>query len=1192
MSSKSKKLSNAFSTGGGGPHFEAHVQASYVTLMLTGGCAPCLPCWPITEIKLQGKIDGFDTDDLVVFVQSPDRRERRKLLGQVKHALRVTKDNKIFGEVMKAAWDDFCAPKRFTKGKDKIAAISGALTSTDTEDVCWLLEQARCTKSPKEFLRNVNEANFSSNQKRKKLAAFRNHLKNANDGLDLSVAELHDFLRHFHLLGYDLGKEEGVVLSLLHSHISQFNSDYPRMVWGRIVDIVQTWNQNAGTITRGNLPEDLLNEFRRPVVQAIPEEIVRRPPLPPLDLCAQAYARDLGVAFLLGGWNEGTEGDIRIAAQLANAEYDKWIASIREALEIPGSPLTLRNSTWTTKRNKESWEQLGKKIFDGDLDAFEKIAAEVLSERNPIFELPGDERYMASIKGKVLLHSSALREGIANALAVMGSYPKLFTHCSDSKAETVALLVVRRVLNEADWQLWGSLNNLLPLLAEAAPDEFLQAVENALQLDPCPFSTLFSEEGSGIMGNNYMTGLLWALETLAWDKQHLTRVAIILGELSVIDPGGNWSNRPANSLTTIFLPWLPQTTAPIERRLTAMRTLVKEVPDSAWSALINLLPNQHQISSGSHKPRWRQIIPDKASEGIPMKEYWDQVSCYAELALQMAGKDTDRLKKLVGAMDNLPPPVFDGLLGHLESDAIAGLPEKERTSLWSELMKFTVKHRRYADAKWALGEDVLERIDAVASSLAPENPSNLYSRLFSGSDFDLYEEDGDWRKQERRLNERRQEAISKIYAIDGIGGVIRFAESVQSPSHVGAALGALAGTDDDATILPTYLNNTSDAVSHFVSSYIWARHKNGGWDWVDQQLAESWEPERLARFLISLPFSSQAWTRVADHLGEDDSRYWTRVLFNPFQVDTDNGHVIDKFLENGRPNAAIDCLHAAQYNKQPLDHDRTIKALLAAVSSDDQTHSMDIYHAIELIKALQSDETTNQDDLLNVEWAYLTALDGHNGARPKLLEHRLATEPAFFCEIIRLIFRSRHEEQLPKEPTEKQRKIAGHAYKLLHEWNTPPGTSTDGSFSPGAFTKWLEEVRVTCGKSGHIEVALSQIGQVLIYSPVDPGGLWIDESIADALNAKNAEEMRSGYWTGVFNSRGVYWVDPTGQPEKDLAEKYKTQADDVEEAGYHRFSTTMRSLSDSYIREAERVIAEHRAEENLDAEDENAEEQG
>ena len=215
MASNGKQLSNAFSTGGGGPHFEAHVQASYVTLMLTGGFAPCLRCWPIREIKLQGKIDGFDTDDLIVYVQSPDGNETRKLLGQVKHGLRIG-DNKRFREVIQAAWDDFCDPKRFSKGRDAIAAISGSITTTDTEDVGWLLEQARCMKTPAEFLKHVDEANFSSDQKRKKLAVFRERLKEANGGQPLSDTELHEFLKHFYLLGYDLGKEEGVVLSLLH----------------------------------------------------------------------------------------------------------------------------------------------------------------------------------------------------------------------------------------------------------------------------------------------------------------------------------------------------------------------------------------------------------------------------------------------------------------------------------------------------------------------------------------------------------------------------------------------------------------------------------------------------------------------------------------------------------------------------------------------------------------------------------------------------------------------------------------------------------------------------------------------------------------------------------------------------------------------------------------------------------------
>ena len=81
--------------------------------MLTGGYVPCIPCWPIKEIKLQGKIDGYDTDDLIVFVEKTGSKERRKLLGQVKHKIGITQGDKVFAEVTQAAWNDYNNPRVF-----------------------------------------------------------------------------------------------------------------------------------------------------------------------------------------------------------------------------------------------------------------------------------------------------------------------------------------------------------------------------------------------------------------------------------------------------------------------------------------------------------------------------------------------------------------------------------------------------------------------------------------------------------------------------------------------------------------------------------------------------------------------------------------------------------------------------------------------------------------------------------------------------------------------------------------------------------------------------------------------------------------------------------------------------------------------------------------------------------------------
>lgn len=1173
-----KKLSNAFSTGGGGAHFEAHVQSSYVALMLTGGYAPCLPCWPISEIKLQGKIDGFDTDDLIVFAKNPDSKEQRKLLGQVKHSISITQGSSVFGEVMQAAWSDFNNSKVFTKGKDVIALITGPLTATDAHNVQWLLNQARHTKDVDEFIRNVQQANFSPSKSSEKLDVIKHHLKAANGGNDVSKDELYSFLNHFHLLGYDLGKEYGVVLSLLHSHISQFQQQYPQWVWSRVVDIVQTWNQDAGTVTPDKLPEDLKDAFRQKIVKAIPEELKVTREIPPTDWAQHTDAAYLSFALLIGSWNEKNKNDVEVVTQVLGLSYEDWLKKAREILHLTDSPLTLKNGIWKVTGRAQLLSLLGTRVFDQNLESFKESAVKVLSEIDPAFDLPAEERYSASIHGKVLSYSGALRKGVAEGLAIIGSFPSAFSNCSQGKAESISLLALREIFSDANWLRWGSLNSLLPTISEAHPGEFLSAVEQALRLTPCPFDELFSQEGNGITGGNYLTGLLWALEGLAWDEQYLVRVCVVLGELASHDPGGQWANRPANSLSTILLPWLPQTLASVEKRKVAMRTLINEWPDVAWNLIIQLLPGQHQTSSGSHKPSWRKIIPDDWEKGVTHQEYWQQASFYAELSVSAAGHNTSRISTLIDNFDNLPQPAFDQLIEVLSSKSIFEISEDQRLSIWDHLTKFTNHHRRYSDAKWALPEELIVRIEAVAEKLAPIDPFNLHQHLFTDSDFDLYDESGDWEEQQKKLTTRRENAISEVYQQKDVEGVIHFAESVASPRQVGHALGGIDDEVFEETFFPNFLSTEDTNHKALVSSFIWHRFYVKNWDWCDSIDKSSWSPAQTGQFLACLPFTKETWNRASEWLKELEGEYWTRTGANTYQTDCDLPIAIEKLIEHGRPHAAINCLYRMLHSKQPINTDQCVQALLAALSSNEASYAMDGYHIVELIKLLQADPSVNEDDLFKVEWAYLRLLDRHRGAAPQLLENRLANDPEFFCEVIRLIYRSKKEDQSQREPTEESKAIATNAWRLLHEWKTPPGTQKDGTFNEEHFTKWLQGVKASCTESGHLEVALINIGEVLIHTPEDQNGLWINRVVAAALNDRDAEDMRNGFRTGTYNSRGVHWVDPTGKPEKALAEQFRVKAEEAENEGFQRFAVTLRDLADGYDKEAERIIFEHRQE--------------
>ncbi|TDA68680.1 MAG: hypothetical protein D9V47_07995 [Clostridia bacterium] len=881
-------------------------------------------------------------------------------------------------------------------------------------------------------------------------------------------------------------------------------------------------------------------------------------------------AAELAIAELLGAWREHSEADKAVVEKLSGNPYGEWLGKMREIALRPGTPLVQRDGAWKVVARYEGWYALGPRIFDEHLDRLKEVAVSVLRERDPQFELSPDERYAASIHGKVLTHSRLLRNGLAESLALLGSHPKALASCSFGKAEATAVLAVREVLAGADWVLWASLNDLLPLLAEAAPGEFLDAVENALNSDPCPFDTVFAQEGAGIWGSNYMTGLLWALETLAWDAEYLTRTVVILGELAARDPGGNWANRPANSLSTILLPWLPQTCAPVPKRRAAVATLLNELPDVAWKLLLALLPSSHQVSSGSCKPVWREMITDDWSRGVTQREYWEQIAAYAELAIGAAKQDLSRLAELIDRLDDLPPPVRDQLLAYLRSDTVVSMPQADRLRLWTELVDLVSKHRRFADAEWAMKPEVVDEIAAVAECLAPDAPIYRHQRLFSERDFDLFEEKGNYEEQRKKLEERRQKAANEVFAAGGVEAVLEFAQAVETPWRVGVTFSMIASNDAQGKILPALLESETKSLAQFAGGFVRGMFRGRGWQWVDSIDTSQWTPSQKGQLLAYLPFTPDTWKRVARLLEEDESPYWSKTNANPYEAEEGLERAVDCLVQYGRPHEAIRCLEHLRHTKRPLDSQQAVRVLQAVLHSSEDAHAMDVHAIVEVIKALQDDSGTNPDDLFQIEWAFLPLLDRHHGAAPRLLEQRMADDPAFFCEVIRTVFRSKKEKHPVEEPTEQQKNIATNAYRLLSEWRTPPGSQKDGTFNGAALTAWLEEVKAACVESGHLEVALTMVGRVLIYTPPDPDGLWLHHSAAAALNAKDAKDMRDGFRTELFNSRGVHWVDPEGREERKLAEKYRTQAEQVEARGYHRLASSLKKLAASYERGAER----------------------
>ena len=279
--------------------------------------------------------------------------------------------------------------------------------------------------------------------------------------------------------------------------------------------------------------------------------------------------------------------------------------------------------------------------------------------------------------------------------------------------EITAITTVRKLFENSDWQLWASLDQLLPLLAEAAPEEFLDSVESELKdSDKSLFRHLFDQGGGGNFGEaHYICGLLWALEALAWNPHFLSRVSLILSDLASIDPGGNILNRPSNSLVDIFLPWHVQTCAPLDKRIAAVKAIIREHPEVGWRLILALLPKSYDSTSGCNQPTWRNYIPSNWKDQVSIQEYWEQIDIFTELAINIAKTSIEKLTELTCHLVDLPEPSQEILLGYLASYEVTSLPDSERLVIWEKLGALVRKHRRSAGTEWAMPEAKLFKIE-------------------------------------------------------------------------------------------------------------------------------------------------------------------------------------------------------------------------------------------------------------------------------------------------------------------------------------------------------------------------------------------------------------------------------------------------------------------------------------------------
>jgi len=881
--------------------------------------------------------------------------------------------------------------------------------------------------------------------------------------------------------------------------------------------------------------------------------------------------------LLVGKWNENKQGDKEIISEIAEISYNGFIGNLKKWLYKPDPSILKISEIWRLTSPLDAFFALSPFLTKNDFEKLKKVSLKVLREIDPSLDLEPEKRWMPSFYGKESKYSKTLREGIAQTFVLIAVFGDDKNIDLSYPPQIWVDGVIRELLNNADWKLWYSLSDVLPLIAEASPSSFLEAVEDSLSQKTPPIMGMFSETDDTLTSHSAHPRLLWALEGLAWDPDLLGRVTLILGKFAKLDPGGKLANRPINSLRDIFLLWLPHTYATLKKRLEAIDTLIRREPEIGWKLLISLMPRSHDSCSPTYKPRWRQFS-NKADNRVTIKEHIESVNGVVDKILKNVGKDGKKWAEVMEHYSDLPQQEREKIIRELSS--LITIIDDSQHCLWNKLRKILSRHRSFPDAEWALPEKELREIEKIYNELEPADIIERYLWLFEDYRPELPEgkERDDYKKFEQIITQKRTKAIQDIKDKLGTKGLIKLSEQSKNPNIIGTITVELPLADDEEEVLFSLLS-AEDKKVEFIQGYIWQKAFKNGDNWikeiVDKALSKRWDSIKVTNLFLGLPQNIQIWNLLEKFETQIQKEYWEKIQPRFFDLPSeDKIYALQKLMYVKRHFTALDT--AAIFAKEippKLIVELLEKATLERSSDDFRIVSpWDIEQLFEIFD--QSDEI-ERDKIAKLEWLYLPLLASVGSRRPpKMLYQELSNNPAFFAEVIRYVYKPKNEGSNEEEedlPQELKEQLVQLAWELLHTWKTIPGSDSSGRIDYQKLKSWVENAREFCKKLDRLEVCDIHIGQVLVYSTPDEDGNWPTEEVCGIIEEIESKELEKGFCVGVYNKRGVVTKSlfEGGQLERKLAEQYRKYADKWN-FSFPKVASILRRIGEHYEFEAER----------------------
>lgn len=746
---------------------------------------------------------------------------------------------------------------------------------------------------------------------------------------------------------------------------------------------------------------------------------------------------------------------------------------------------------------------------------------------NPVLESQVD---LLDYISKKRTYSDWVREGLAQSL-ILTATPQVEVCLRDPQSWVDR--IVGGLLSNASGAMWVSINRELPLIAEASPQVFLESVSLSLSDESPEIMDMFKEELGPLAPIVSHTGLLWALEELAWMPSYFRNACSLLYKLAVLDPGGSVSNRPLNSLTEIFKAWHYQTLAPYTERVEVLKEMLPRNVDVSWKLLKSLLPS---FSSGTawltHRMRWRMFW-EKTDLNYTYRESFDMYSEVVDMLISLCDGDETRFSDLIEAAPDCTPRDRERILKWAQ-EAVCSI-EHKKGHAWYTLRRVLNKHKQYPDTDWALSKDELSPFEQLYSQLYPKDVlvRNVWllnedhrTQMIDPASATPFKEAG-YEEIEKQVATSRGRAVAELVEELGLERVLELRLEVKYPWELGEALAKVIKDEQDLQSVWQCLEDDAPHID-FAHGFISQKLRCEKFSWMKalaQELLENgYSDKAVANALFPVRLGQELWNYI-DSLGEGVQReYWLRMrpYFNGL-TDEEIIVCINKLLHYRRFSSAVE---VARCHLIPIPSDMLIDVLRRWATEESQEPQSPVGYEIEgIFEELNKRTDIDEGTYCELETLYLSLLTrvGTQVGVPHL-EAELASNPESFVQLLKWLCQPKNKDRQRKEheglSAEQRQNAAERSYLMLEAWKKIPGMQEDGMIDEAELREWIDVARALARECDRLEVADRCIGQLLAkYSEDSP--YWPARTIFQVIEDINTEELKEGYSVGMLKKGGV-----------------------------------------------------------------------